>query len=271
MVRTNSLIELTNKTILVTGATGYLGSAITRRLLDCGANLILSSRSASKLELLVDSIRAEHRESIRFHPADLSCESGVLKLVSDITSNVDRLDGIVNNAYSGRGGSIDQISTSDFADAYQLNVAAVFALIRALTPALKAASGSERSSSVVNISSMYGKVSPRPSVYPDRNLENPAHYGPSKAAMAQLTRYLACQHGRDGIRFNTLSPGPFPKHQPNGTLAELEFIAKLGDNTALGRCGTPDEVAWPTAFLLSDASSYITGADIAVDGGWTTW
>jgi len=123
--------------------------------------------------------------------------------------------------------------------------------------------------SIVNISSMYGMVSPDPSLYADTGANNPAHYGATKAGLIQLTRYLACHIAKQGIRVNSISPGPFPKiaEDPAGS----QFIKALESKVPMGRIGQPEEVAGPVTFLLSGAASYVNGANIPVDGGWTAW
>ncbi len=116
---------------------------------------------------------------------------------------------------------------------------------------------------------MYGVVSPDPRIYTETTRPNTPEYGAAKAGLLQLTRYLACQLGPMCIRVNSISPGPFPA--PAVQQADPEFIRRLGHKNPLGRIGSPDELAGPVVFLASDASSYVTGANIVVDGGWTAW
>jgi NAD(P)-dependent dehydrogenase (short-subunit alcohol dehydrogenase family) len=131
------------------------------------------------------------------------------------------------------------------------------------------ASRSGRSSSVVNIASMYGSVSPDPAIYGASGKNNPVHYGATKGGLIQMTRYLACHLGSAGIRVNSIAPGPFPDTQIDPGIPG--FYAKLAAKVPLQRVGSPHEVAGPVVFLLSDASSYVSGANLPVDGGWTAW
>ena len=115
---------------------------------------------------------------------------------------------------------------------------------------------------------MYGTVSPDPSIYGDSGYDNPPNYGAGKAAIIQFTRYMACHLAKDGIRVNSVSPGPFPSPEVQ---ENKQFITNLEKKTPLGRIGQPYEIKGIVVFLASAASSYVTGQDIHVDGGWTSW
>ena len=123
--------------------------------------------------------------------------------------------------------------------------------------------------SIVNITSMYGKVSPKPDMYTKLDLVNPLLYGSYKASLIQASKYLSSMLAPNGIRVNSVSYGPFPSCQVQGT--QPLFVNKLAAQTHLNRVGQLSDVAGVIKFLLSDASSYITGTDISVDGGWTAW
>ena len=115
---------------------------------------------------------------------------------------------------------------------------------------------------------MYGSVSPDPSMYGESGFDNPPNYGAGKAAIIQFTRYAACHLSPFGIRVNSISPGPFP----NETVQEnVSFISKLNEKVPLKRFGKPEELKGAVILLASNAASYITGANIPVDGGWTAW
>jgi len=123
--------------------------------------------------------------------------------------------------------------------------------------------------SIVNVASMYGMVSPQPELYRDHpQYHNPAAYGAAKAGVIQFTRYTACHLAGSGIRVNCLSPGPFPRDEVRNDAA---FAERLCERVPLGRVGSPEEIVGPALFLLSDASSYVTGHNLVVDGGWSAW
>ena len=123
--------------------------------------------------------------------------------------------------------------------------------------------------SIVLFSSMYGLVAPDPSIYREPMRPNPIDYGASKAALLQLSRYLAVHYGPAGVRFNCITPGPFPN--PEVQRLHPEFIGDLSRKTALNRIGRNTEIVGPTLFLLSDSASFVTGHSLVVDGGWTIW
>ena len=122
---------------------------------------------------------------------------------------------------------------------------------------------------MINVASMYGLVSPDLRVYENAASTNPPFYGAAKAALLQLSRYLACELAKDNIRVNALCPGPFPC--PSVKEANPEFIKKLENRVPLGRIGIAEELKGPVVFLASDDSSYVTGSTLNVDGGWTAW
>jgi gluconate 5-dehydrogenase len=123
--------------------------------------------------------------------------------------------------------------------------------------------------SIVNIASMYGIVSPDFRAYEnDADLLNPPNYGAAKAGIIQLTRYYAVYFAKDDIRVNCVSPGAFPSYDIK---KRQNFIKKLSDRIPIGRIGNPEELGGAVVFLSSEASSYITGQNLVVDGGWTAW
>jgi NAD(P)-dependent dehydrogenase (short-subunit alcohol dehydrogenase family) len=139
--------------------------------------------------------------------------------------------------------------------------------VRAALPALKQAVSASGDASVINISSIYGRVAPVAGLYDKREQQSPFHYGPAKAGLEQLTRHLAAELGPEKIRVNALAPGPFP--QPGKMPPGLE--SRLAERTMLGRIGVAREIGGPLLFLAAPASSFVTGVCLTVDGGWTAW
>jgi NAD(P)-dependent dehydrogenase (short-subunit alcohol dehydrogenase family) len=264
-----SAFDLDGKVICLTGAGGYLGTAISEAVLAAGAQLIMVGRSRERLEALREHF-GDARE--RCHPiaGDVTSATAIAGIRQSIADRFGALHGLVNNAYSGRVGTLDAIEESDFEAATRYSLIAPFSMIRSMRPLMERAfSQTSQSASVVNVASMYGSVSPDPSLYGDSGKNNPVHYGASKAGLVQMTRYLACHLGSSGIRVNSISPGPFPNTAVDPGIPG--FYERLAAKVPMGRVGKPPEVAGPVVFLLSDAASYINGVDLPIDGGWTAW
>lgn len=254
------LFRLDGRTAFVSGSRGHLGRAMVRALAGAGAHVILGGRDDKALAGYEAELKGQGLDVSRaaFDITDLDAVRGFF-------AGLTRLDVLVNNAVSMQVKAFAQLEAQDFATTYASAVTSAFEAARAALPALKAAAAATGDASIVNISSMYGTVSPDFHLYDDPGQQSPFHYGPAKAGLLQLTRHLAAEFGPHKIRVNALVPGPFPKSAP------AAFAARLAGRTMLGRIGGPEEIAGPLLFLASPASTYVTGASLPVDGGWTQW
>jgi NAD(P)-dependent dehydrogenase (short-subunit alcohol dehydrogenase family) len=255
-----STFSLADRVALITGGAGYLGRAICRGLAEAGARVLVNGRDGAKASAFAETLRRDGY-SAEAWPFDVTDQKSIDRAFGRLT----RLDILVNNAMQSRAGTIDTTSPSHFAPVLATAVVAAYAMTKAAIPLMRPAGGS-----VVNIASMYGAVSPDPRIYGESGYDNPPSYGAAKAGLIQLTRYLACHLAVDRIRVNAVSPGAFP---PRGDLeaSQPKFLRALEDRIPLRRIGRPEEVSGVVVFLASDAASYVTGADIPVDGGWTAW
>lgn len=255
-------LDLKNRCILVTGAAGHLGRAICCQLASAGASLIVNGRSIAGLQALVAELRAMERCATVLQ-ADIAQESERQRMAEFISSEFGKLDGLVNNAYGGAVGTIETTTVEQIRASLELSITAPFNLVQLLLPAMRTSG----TASIVNIASMYGMVSPDGRIYGSSGYNSPPFYGAGKAGLIQLTRYLACHLAGQGIRVNSVSPGPFPP--PSIKVNQPEFHGRLAAKVPMGRIGASDEVGGAVQFLLSEAASYITGINLPVDGGWT--
>lgn len=259
-------LSLEGKNVLVTGATGYLGRAMVLGLSELGARAFVNGRDRSTVSRLVEELRAA---DLVAEPAvfDINNEAAVQAWFEEIGDMP--LHGLVNNAYAGGAGSIETSSDTEFRNSYEIALVSANRLLREALPSLRTAVSETGAASVVNIGSMYGMVSPDHRIYPGKHAVNPPFYGAAKAALIQWTRYAACEFGAEGIRVNAVSPGPFPSSSVQAS--NPEFVETLAGKVPMGRIGQADELQGPLSFLISDASSFVNGANLVVDGGWTCW
>jgi NAD(P)-dependent dehydrogenase (short-subunit alcohol dehydrogenase family) len=264
-----SRFRLDGRVVFLTGASGHLGRPMAWALAGAGAHVVLNGRRQNALDELASGLTdAGCKVSIACF--DITDESAAKTHIAEIAKYHGRLDILVNNASSGGSGALDSATSEDFHQVYRVNVTAAFQLIQFSLPLLKE-SGKQLpgGAAVVNIASMYGSVSPDPSVYGSSGANSPPCYGPAKAALIQLTRYAACHLASDRVRVNCISPGPFPAAR--FLERDPEFGNRLSAKLPMRRLGNPNEIQGPLLFLASDASSFVTGANLAVDGGWTAW
>jgi NAD(P)-dependent dehydrogenase (short-subunit alcohol dehydrogenase family) len=191
---------------------------------------------------------------------DFSSEESIGRLREKLQSQYGRLDILINNAVARAGKDLDETTGEDWDSAMRLNSTGLFLTCKMLAPLLKI----HGRGSIVNISSIYGMVGPDFSIYRGTPVHNSAAYSFAKGGMINFSRYLASYLAPFGIRVNCLSPGGF---QTVDTPAR--FVENYSSRTLLGRMASGEDIQGAAVFLASDASGYITGQNLAVDGGWT--
>jgi len=258
------IFRLDGTVAIVTGASGWLGKAMTAALAEAGAHVVAVARNKTRLDAVVEPLRAAGH-SLDSLPCDISTPDWPAA-VRRIAAERGRLDVLVNNAHIGRGGSLRQATAEYYREALELAVIAASEGINAAREGFAASIAAGGHPSVINVSSMYGLVSPDPGLYDTEEGRNPPFYGVAKAGLLQLTRYAAAELGPAGIRVNALTPGPFPQHPDT---MDPAFVERLASRTVLKRYGTPDDIRAPLLFLASPWSGFVTGSNVVVDGGWT--
>ncbi|HDU8206021.1 SDR family oxidoreductase [Acinetobacter baumannii] len=265
MTSLKTLFDLTGKTALVTGGAGLLGSQIADALAEQGANLIIASRSSEKCIAKAKQLRDDFPNiKVEICPLDLVDTKSIQECIEYSENVFGTLDILVTCAWSGRKNSWETINDEDWNYDIEVCLNGVYRLIKASTQALRKSKGV-----ILNIGSMYGHVAPDYRLYEGVPQANPPSYGAAKAGIIQLTKYLGSFLAKDGIRVNCISPGPFPfEHIINEF---PEFKQRLCDKNPMQRLGKAHEIKGAAIFLCSDASSYVTGQNLCVDGGWTIW
>lgn len=243
--------KLTGKAALVTGGSRGIGAAIARALADDGADVAISYVSSpDKAKSLVRELQEKGVRAVAFK-ADQGKPAEVGELVNKVAEYFGRLDILVNNAGVFITGALGSVTAEDVDKQFAINVGGVNAAVREAAKHLK------DGGRIISIGSMGGTSSPWPGI---------ADYSATKAAVAAYTRGWARDLGPKGITVNVIEPGPIDTDMNRDD--ERDFVQILKSGTALGRYGKPEEIGATVAFLASKGASYITGATIAVDGGY---
>ena len=258
-----NLLDLSGKVAIVTGASGWLGAAMSRALAEAGATLVVTSRDAQHAAEFSATLPGSGHVGMALQQDD---EAAIPGFVAQVVEQLGRVDVLVNNAYGGTAPSIETATAADFDKAYHTGVTAYFLLAREVARHLRSRGAP---GSIINIASMYGVVASYPDAYTDLPINSPPVYHGLKGGLVHLTRHLAAYWAADNIRVNAISPGPFPSQSVQDRLPD--FIARLEQKVPMGRMGKPHELKGLVVLLASDAGSYITGQNILVDGGWTAW
>jgi NAD(P)-dependent dehydrogenase (short-subunit alcohol dehydrogenase family) len=242
--------RLDDRVALVTGASAGLGARFARVLHAAGAHVIVTARRAD----LLDELAGECQTRMETLAGDIT-DAGHRQALAELVRSHGRLDVLVNNAGICDDGPLEQQSLDDLRRVLEVNLISVLDVCRLTADLLSAAPAA----SVINVSSMYGIVASRGPM---------GAYNASKGALISLTRHLAAVWGQSGVRVNALAPGYFPTDL-TGFLADPAFAQSTCDRTLLGRIPAPNELDGPLLFLATEASSYMTGQSLVIDGGWT--
>lgn len=258
------LSDLSGRRALITGATGGLGRVFADTLAELGADLILVDLPGSDFQTLNEGLAKHWGASAENHICDLEDQNQRTELIEKLMNSGLGLNILINNAafvgasaLPGWGVPFEDQTIETWRRAIEVNLTAVFDLSKGLSPLLKAS----KSGTIVNIASIYGMYGPDWSLYEGTGMSNPAAYSASKGGLIQLTRWLATTISPE-VRANAISPGGIFRNQPR------EFVKRYEARTPLGRMASEEDFRGAIAYLASDLSKYVTGANLVIDGGW---
>ena len=252
--------DLTGRTALNTGGTGWLGTAFSNALAEAGASVVIASRDRDRARAAAAKLPGDAPHS----GVELDQMNGdsVTAGFAEAVEVAGQVDILINNGLDACPKDLTDVTFDEFAR-HQHNNAGYFVLARELRNHAVARGGG---GVVVNIGSMYGQVASYPDAYEGVSIASPVAYHSLKGGTIHMTRHMAAYWAGDSVRVNCLSPGPFP-----ADAVKAEMVQRLSTKLPMKRMGQPHELKGALLLLVSDAGSYITGQNITVDGGWTAW
>lgn len=270
------MFDLSGRVAILTGGAGMLGRQYTRTLLEAGCKVVVADVSAEQATAAARDAMLEAGSEAVGWGVDVRKKDAVEHMIAAVMQRFGQLDILINNAAidpkfdsslaAQQANTFEEYPLELWQQSLDVNLTGAFLCSQAAGKVMVR----QKKGVVVNICSTYGLVAPDQRLYQrqgeaEQKLFKPAAYSVTKAGIAHLTRYLAAYWGNAGIRVNTLTPGGVFNSQDN------EFVTRYAARTPLGRMAQQNEMNGAMLFLVSDASSYMTGANVVVDGGWTAW
>ena len=248
--------DLNGKVVVIAGATGLIGSEISKSFVEQGSKVIFGSRTDEKGEKLKEELLGLNQGLIDYYQLDVSSEESVDKFIKNILEKYEKIDVFVNCSWPGKDIS------KNVSEVVSQHIGGFYSLTEKIINQME----NQKNGSVILFGSIYGIVAPDFKIYEETGVpENPVSYALSKGAITQMTRYLATRYADVGIRVNCIAPGGiFNNH-------DEKFVQSYSERVPLKRMGKSDEMNGLTLLLASNASSYMTGSIIPVDGGLTAW
>lgn len=265
----NKLFDLTNQVVILTGSAGRLGSRFAYVLCEAGAKVVLIDNNIEQ-NIKLQKLLAKKFPKPVCYRTDISKKDEVSDLVENVVAKYEKIDVLINNAHfvprehPQRDAPFEKYPLELWEKTVNNNMNSLFLCCQQIGKVM----ARQQKGTIVNISSIYGISGADQRIYGKSRLNSPAFYSVTKGAMVNMTRYLAAYWHRKNIRVNTLTlGGVFDKELHK----DKEFVRKYSEKTILGRMANKDDYDGALLYLASDASKYMTGANLIVDGGWSAW
>lgn len=259
-----NLFDLKGHVALITGGSGVLGMVFAHALANQGAQIVVADIDEEHCKACAAEITKQSGQPALGVLLDVSDEKAVQGTIGRVEATFGRLDVLINNAAAqppGMFSPLEEYSVDVWNKVMAVNLTGQFLMAKAAAPMMLR----QKKGSIINISSVYGVVGPNQHIYEGSQFNTPPVYSASKAGVLGLTRYLATYWADKGIRVNSITPGGvFRGHKE-------PFLANYCARVPMGRMAEQDELRGAAVYLASSASSYVTGHNLIVDGGWTVW
>ena len=262
MKKFKEMIDFIGENIVITGGLGLIGKHVCTAFAEFNGNVIVADINEGTFKNWIKEVDKSIRNKFSFVYFDISNPNGIEKGLKEILESINTIDVWVNLAYPRTddwGNFIDDVTFESWDKNVKMHLGGYFWSSKLVLEKMKR----QGHGCLINFGSTYGVVGPNFDIYKNTGMTMPVAYSATKGAIVNLSRYFATLYGPYNVRVNTICPGGiFDNQNP-------EFVKKYSVLTPLKRMGRPEEIAMPVVFLASDAASYITGATIMVDGGWT--
>jgi NAD(P)-dependent dehydrogenase (short-subunit alcohol dehydrogenase family) len=264
-VSINKIFNLSNKVIILTGAAGLLGTEYAHGLSQAGANVVLADLNFDKCKKL--SLNLNKKYNVNSFPIklDVTKINSINTMIKAVIKKFSKIDILINNAIFSEAGytkiKFENYDLDIWKKGLNVNLSGIFLCCQQIGKIMK----KQKNGNIINISSIYGIGAPDQRIYGNTKIIKSALYSVTKSGVLNFTRYLASYWRQDGIRVNTLSLGGVEENQ------NIIFKKNYSNKTMIGRMAKKDEYIGALIFLSSNASSYMTGSNLVIDGGWTAW
>jgi len=258
------MFNLKDKVVIITGGCGLIGKGFCKACAEFGASVVIVDINENVGNKLVESLKKETKnENIMFQKCDITNKYDIKNLINNTLDKFGKIDALVNNAYprnKNYGRKFEDVEFEDFCENVNMHLGGYFLITKEISKIMM----KQNYGNIIFMASIYGFSAPKFEIYEETDMTMPVEYAVIKGGIINLTKYLASYLGKYNIRVNAISPGGVFNNQPK------EFVEKYCKYVKLGnRMASVDDLTGVLIFLLSDASKYITGQNIVVDGGWS--